>query len=79
MNGVPPIIVVLPCRPAGAPATGTVVGPGIMKPRAGPAGSVVAAGITRKEEPSTMVVLPWRPAGAPARGMVVGPPMTTGP
>jgi hypothetical protein len=32
MNAVPPMIVVTPWRPAGAPATGIVVGPGITKP-----------------------------------------------
>lgn len=32
MKGVPPMIVVLPWTPAGAPATGIVVGSGMTKP-----------------------------------------------
>jgi hypothetical protein len=58
IKGLPFMMVVLPDSPSGAPARGTVVGPGMMKPCSGPAGRVVAPGRIRNELPSITVVLP---------------------
>src|SRR6266536_383874 len=70
-NGIPDIKIVLPVRPAGAPATGIVVGPGIRRngvppmvtvlPRPGgspAAGTVVELGMTKTGVPPIEVIVP---------------------
>ena len=76
MNGVPFMTVVLPESPSGAPASGIVVGAEMMKPCAGPGGSVVGPVMTRNELPSMVVVCPLSPEGTSSIGIVVGPAMT---
>ena len=84
-TAVPLIVDVEPCRPAGAPESGIVVGEGYIRndipPNSvvlGPPASleraiVVADGIIKNGEPFINVVLPLNPVGASDNGIVVAP------